>query len=74
MDQTALGLSTSHNQVTDLVFQESDREILCRLAGEVAHLASRPSEIEKNSSGRNTMTLKRYVSLFFATRKTAGMR
>lgn len=47
MDQTVLGQSTSQNKVSDLIFSDADRQILRRLAGEVAELATRPSESDK---------------------------
>ena len=47
MEQTASGQSTSKNTITNLNFSEKEKQLLRKLAGEVAGLAFRPIESEK---------------------------
>jgi hypothetical protein len=60
----AITLQT-HLAVSDLAFSEADRQVLRRLAGEVASLAARPIEDEKRALWRRHNALERTRPVIF---------
>ena len=49
MEQTALGISTTHGISGDIIYSAKEKSILRELAKRVAELAAHPREAEKKS-------------------------